>query len=98
MIEKMKMVYIVSSVSEKEKMLEGLRSIGLLHISERKSARHDVSEKVITLMRTYSSLADYAPDKKAKKSKPYSEPPVLSDAAFSALYKMSGQHLTGNTS
>ena len=38
MIEKMKMVYVVSSVSKKDEMLDGLRTLGILHLSERKHA------------------------------------------------------------
>ncbi len=37
MIEKMQMVYVVSSVSRKDEMLEGLRNLGLLHLAEKKS-------------------------------------------------------------
>ena len=37
MIEKMKMVCVVSSVSRKDEMLDGLRSLGLLHLAEKKS-------------------------------------------------------------
>ena len=37
MIEKMKMVYVVSSVSKKDEMLDGLRDLGLLHLAEKKS-------------------------------------------------------------
>ena len=35
MIEKMQMVYVVSSVSRKDEMLEGLRNLGLLHLAEK---------------------------------------------------------------
>ena len=37
MIEKMKMVCVVSSVSRKDEMLDGLRSLGLLHLAEKKN-------------------------------------------------------------
>ena len=39
MIEKMKMVCVVSSVSRKDEMLDGLRTLGLLHLAERKARR-----------------------------------------------------------
>ncbi len=38
MIEKMKMVYVVSSVSKKDEMLDGLRDLGLLHLAEKKKS------------------------------------------------------------
>ena len=44
MIEKMKMVYVVSSVSKKDEMLDGLRDLGLLHLAERK-VRHAQRQK-----------------------------------------------------
>ena len=36
MIEKMKIVYVVSSASRKDEMLEGLRNLGILHLSEKR--------------------------------------------------------------
>ena len=42
MIEKMKMVYVVSSVSKKDEMLDGLRDLGLLHLAEKKSPARSV--------------------------------------------------------
>ena len=45
MIEKMKMVYVVSSLSQKENMLSGLKQLGVLHIAEKKSAEAKVSER-----------------------------------------------------
>ena len=44
MIEKMKMVYVVSSVSKKDEMLDGLRDLGLLHLAEKK-VRHAQRQK-----------------------------------------------------
>ena len=45
MIEKMKMVCVVSSVSRKDEMLDGLRSLGLLHLAEKKSPDRAVAER-----------------------------------------------------
>ncbi len=84
MIEKMKMVHVVTTVSHKDEMLEGLRDLGLLHIKERKSAAHAASEKFSDLAKTVSRLLDYAPDKKSKETP---VPPVLSDEAFDKMYK-----------
>ena len=52
MIEKMKMVYVVSSVSKKDEMLDGLRDLGLLHLAEKKSPARAASERFTTLSKT----------------------------------------------
>jgi V/A-type H+-transporting ATPase subunit I len=82
MIEKMKMVHVVTTVSHKDEMLEGLRDLGLLHLAERKSANHAAIEKFSELSKTASRLQDYAPDK----SKETTTPPVLSDDEFNKMY------------
>ena len=82
MIEKMKMVHVVTTVSHKDDMLEGLRDVGLLHLAERKSADHAAIEKFTELSKTVSRLQDYAPDK----SKETTTPPVLSDDEFNKMY------------
>ena len=84
MIEKMKMVYIVSSVSKKDEMLDGLRNLGVLHLSEKKSPQRAVSERFTSLSKTASALTDYAPDKKSKKKE---EVPILSDTQFEEMYQ-----------
>lgn len=87
MIEKMKMVYVVSSVSKKQEMLDGLKDLGILHLAEKKSPAHAVSEKFANLSKTASTLLDYAPDKKEqKKSKDSAKPAILSDDEFETLY------------
>ena len=64
MIEKMKMVCVVSSVSRKDEMLDGLRTLGLLHLAEKKSPARAVAERFTTLSKTASALTDYAPEAK----------------------------------
>ena len=59
MIEKMKMVYVVSSVSQKDEMLDGLRNLGILHLSEKKSTDRALSERFTNLSKTASALMDY---------------------------------------
>ena len=83
MIEKMKMVYIVSSASKKAEMLNGLRELGLLHLAEKKAPSREATEKFESLSRTASALLDYAPDKKSKGVKPA----VLSDSEFEEMYR-----------
>lgn len=80
MIEKMKMVYIVSSVSKKEEMLKGLRDLGLVHLMEKKSADKATVEKFTALSKTASTLKDYLP----AKAKPSEK--ILTDEAFAKMY------------
>ena len=79
MIEKMKMVHVVSSASHKQEMLEGLRNLGILHLAEKKSASRETSERFTSLSRTSMALTDYVEDKKASA-------PVLSDEEFEEMY------------
>lgn len=83
MIEKMKMVCVVSSVSRKDEMLDGLRSLGLLHLAEKKSPKRAATERFTTLSKTAAVLAEYAADKKKKKD----PTPVLSDSEFEEMYQ-----------
>ena len=84
MIEKMQMVYVVSSVSRKDEMLEGLRNLGLLHLAEKKSPARAATERFTTLSKTATELLDYAPDKKSKNK---NSAPVLSDKEFEEMYQ-----------
>lgn len=84
MIEKMKMVYVVSSLSRKKEMLDGLEKLGVLHIAEKKGAAHAVTEKFTELSRLTASLAEYLPDKKELKNQP--EQPLLQGEAFDRYY------------
>ena len=65
-------------------MLDGLRSLGLLHLAEKKSPDRAVAERFTTLSKTAATLTDYAPDKKNKKKEPV---PVLSDSEFEEMYQ-----------
>lgn len=82
MIEKMKMVYVVSSVSRKDEMLDGLRTLGLLHLAEKKSPERAATERFSTLSKTMTALGDYAPKKKGKE-----KTPILGDAEFEEMYQ-----------
>ena len=84
MIEKMQMVYVVSSVSRKDEMLEGLRNLGLLHLAEKKSPARAATERFTTLSKTATELLDYSPDKKSKNK---NSAPVLSDKEFEEMYQ-----------
>jgi len=84
MIEKMKMVCVVSSASRKDEMLEGLRNLGILHLSEKKSPERAVSERFTSLSKTALELTEYAPDKKMKGK---ADIPILSDEQFEEMYQ-----------
>ena len=80
MIEKMKMVHIVTSASNKKEMLKGLRDIGIVHLAERQSADREVTERLQNLQRTANTLKEYAaPKQEASKE-------ILSDAEFNKMY------------
>lgn len=81
MIEKMKVVHVVSSVSHKDEMLEALRNIGILHLAEKQSATKDIIDGFSTLSKTISKLQEYA---KGKKNIDYK---ILSDDEFESEYK-----------
>ena len=80
MIEKMKKVHIVTSVSGKEEMLNGLRDIGILHLAEKQGAERDVAERFQTLSRTAMALREYADPKQKGTDE------ILSGDAFEKLY------------
>jgi len=63
MIEKMKMVHIVTSAAHKEEMLAGLREIGVLHLAEKQSADREVTERYQNMAQTQMALRDYAEPK-----------------------------------
>ena len=81
MIEKMYMVYVVSSVSRKQEMLEELRGLGILHLAEKRSAERAITERFTSLSRTSMALADYVTDKKKKSAE------ILSDEEFEKMYE-----------
>ncbi len=82
MIEKMKLVHVVSSASRKQEMLEGLRSLGILHLAEKRSASRETTERFATLSRTSMALADYI----SKEDKKSPGAAVLSDDEFETMY------------
>ena len=80
MIEKMKMVHVVTSRSARKEMLTALRNLGLMHLAEKKSPDKATAEKFTELSRTASALKEYLPPK----AQPTEE--ILSDEAFAAMY------------
>jgi len=80
MVEKMKMVHIVTTASRKDEMLKALRDVGVMHLAEKQSADRGVSERFQTLSRTAMALGDYV----EKKQVPAEE--ILSDDEFNKMY------------
>ena len=80
MVEKMKMVHIVTSASAKDEMIKSLRDIGVMHLAEKQSADREVSDRFQTLSKTQMALKDYA----EKKQVPASE--ILTDDEFNKMY------------
>ena len=80
MVEKMKMVHIVTTASAKEEMLKGLRDIGVVHLAEKQSADREVSDRFQTMSRTEMALKDYADPKQKQADE------VLADDEFNKMY------------
>ena len=80
MIEKMKMVHVVTSAAHKEEMLQGLRELGVMHLAEKQSADREVAERYQNMSQAAMALKDYA-DPKNKESAP-----VLPDEEFNEMY------------
>ena len=80
MVEKMKMVHIVTSASAKDEMIKSLRDIGVMHLAEKQSADREVTDRFQTLSKTQMALKDYA----EKKQVPASE--ILTDDEFNKMY------------
>ena len=56
MVEKMKMVHIVTSASAKDEMIKSLRDIGVMHLAEKQSADREVTDRFSTLSKTQMAL------------------------------------------
>ena len=80
MIEKMKIVRIVTLASRKEEMLDNLRNLGLVHVAEKQSADKNISERFSLLSKTAMLLKDYTD----KTSVP--ENSILSDEDFEKVF------------
>ena len=77
MIEKMKVVHIVTSESKRNEMLTLVRKLGLLHLKERGTADPALTEHFALLAKTKLALSEYP-------EASYSEKP-LSDSKFEKL-------------
>jgi len=79
MIEKMKMIHIVTTTSGKEEMLNGLRDIGVVHLAEKQSADREVTERFQTMSGVTAALKGYVDPKKKGSEK-------LADDEFGKVY------------
>ena len=78
MIEKMKKVCVVDLASKKDSMLESLRDLGVLHISDRKSAGREQAEKFTELSKALLLVKEYGKDTERSDK-------ILSDQEFEEL-------------
>lgn len=83
MIEKMKLVQIVTVASRKEEMLNNLRKLGIVHFAEKRSADSALSERFASLSKTSLLLKDYLP----KENTALNETATLSDEEFEKMYQ-----------
>ena len=81
MIEKMKKIMIVSPSARKKELLDGIRNLGVVHITEKAAPDAAMSERLASLNRIRGMLAE-----KAGKEKPAFDA-VLTGAAFEALHE-----------
>ena len=82
MIEKMKVVQVVTTAAHKEAMLGELRKLGIVHFAEKASADKALSDRFNDLSKTALFLKDYAP------KEPSGEENLLSDSGFETVYNV----------
>lgn len=79
MIEKMKVLHIVASASGKEKLLDELRDLGVVHFAEKENADKACLDRFNDLSKAAMALKDYAPKKLSSD--------ILSDEEFEPLFE-----------
>ncbi len=80
MIEKMNLVFLVAKESDRENTLCALQDLGILHVSEKRSADEAVSNRLENLQKLSSELNDYV-------TKDDKKPKVLDDEDFEKLFE-----------
>lgn len=78
MIEKMKVVHVVTTASEKTVLLDRLQKLGVVHFSEKASADQQYLQRFNDLSRMVTILQEYAQDA--------SESSVMSDSDFEKFF------------
>lgn len=79
MIEKMKVLHIVTRASYKSDLLKELRNLGAVHFAEKKSADKEYIERFNLLSKTATALKDYEPKELSDT--------ILPDDEFEKLFK-----------
>lgn len=80
MIEKMKVVHIVTTASKKKQLISDVRDLGVIHFSQKENADHDITERFNDLSKKELLLKDYVTNKKEKGI-------VLGDEEFEKMYE-----------
>ena len=80
MIEKMKKIMIVSPSARKKQLLDGIRNLGVVHITEKAAPDAGMSERLASLNRIRGLLAE-----RAQKGQKFGEE-ILTGASFEALH------------
>lgn len=80
MIEKMKMVHVITSASAKEEMLKGLQDIGVMHLAEKQGADRIVSDRFQSISNAASVLKSHIDPKQKNQA-------ALSDEEFAGVYR-----------
>jgi len=78
MIEKMKVLHIVTKASKKAELLDHLRDFGVVHFAEKESADKSCIDRFNELSKAVMTLKDYAPKQLS--------PEILSDDDFEELF------------
>ena len=79
MIEKMKVVHIVTTASEKAALLDRLRELGVVHFAEKADADQRYSERFAALAKAAAVLQEYPHGEQ--------ETAVLSDGEFETFFR-----------
>lgn len=85
MIEKMKVVCVAAQTSKKDELLLSLRSLGILHLAEKRAADPKLTERFSALSRLLQELREYEGKEKSEKE--------LSDEEFEELYRRAASAL-----
>lgn len=85
MIEKMKVLHIVTEASKKTQLLDELRDLGVVHFAEKKSADKACTDRFMLLSKTALSLKDYSDGTLCEE--------ILSDEEFEKVFKASVEAL-----
>ena len=84
MIEKMKSVCVITQACQRDKLLETLREMGILHIAEKKAAKSEYLERYALISKMIQELKEYTAEQTEV---------LLTDVEFEPIYKGSVEAL-----